>query len=73
LNGLFGSALATLLLFLVIYIGNRQMPEIMLFTDSGTIFLLVVLIFIMGMILSGITTIMAVNKYLGLERDKLYF
>ena len=62
LNGLFGSALATLLLFLVIYIGNRQMPEIMLFTDSGTIFLLVVLIFIMGMILSGITTIMAVNK-----------
>jgi len=73
MNGLFGSALATLLLFFVIYIGNRQMPEIMLFTNSGTIFLLVVLIFIMGMILSGITTIMAVNKYLGLERDKLYF
>jgi len=73
LNGLFGSALASGLLLGVIYIAKRQMPEVLQFTDSMTIAMLLLLIFIVGMILSGITTIMAVNKYLGLERDKLYF
>jgi cell division transport system permease protein len=73
LNGLFGSALAALLLLGVIYIAKRQMPEILQFTDSITIAMLVLLIFIVGMILSGVTTILAVNKYLGIERDKLYF
>jgi cell division transport system permease protein len=73
MNGLFGSALASLLLLGVIYIAKRQMPEVLQFTDSMTIAMLMVLIFLVGMILSGITTIMAVNKYLGIERDKLYF
>ncbi|MCX6226032.1 MAG: permease-like cell division protein FtsX [Bacteroidia bacterium] len=73
LNGLFGSALASLLLLGVIYIARRQMPEILQFTDSMTIVMLIMLIFVVGMILSGITTILAVNKYLGIDRDKLYF
>lgn len=73
MNGLFGSALASLLLLGVIYIAKRQMPEILQFTDSMTVAMLIVLIFIVGMILSGITTILAVNKYLGIDRDKLYF
>ncbi|MFA6126538.1 MAG: permease-like cell division protein FtsX [Bacteroidales bacterium] len=73
MNGLFGSAFASLLLLGVIYLAERQMPEILLFTDSMTIALLILMIFVVGMILSGITTIMAVNKYLGTDRDKLYF
>ena len=73
MNGLFGSALASILLLGVVYIAERQMPEILQFTDSTTVAMLVLLIFIVGMILSGITTILAVNKYLGIERDKLYF
>ena len=73
MNGLFGSALASILLLGVIYIAKRQMPEVLQFTDSMTIAMLIFLIFVVGMILSGITTILAVNKYLGIERDKLYF
>jgi cell division transport system permease protein len=73
LNGLFGSALAGVLLLGVIYIAKRQMPEVLQFTDSMTIAMLILLIFLVGMVLSGITTILAVNKYLGIERDKLYF
>jgi cell division transport system permease protein len=73
MNGLFGSALASILLLGVIYIAERQMPDLLQFTDSITVAMLIVLIFIVGMILSGITTILAVNKYLGLDRDKLYF
>lgn len=73
MNGLFGSALASLLFLGVIYIARRQMPEILQFTDSVTIVMLIALIFAVGMILSGITTILAVNKYLGIERDKLYY
>lgn len=73
MNGLFGSALASLLLLGVIYIAKRQMPEILQFTGSMTILMLIGLIFLVGIILSGITTILAVNKYLGIERDRLYF
>ncbi len=73
INGLFGSALASLLLLGVIYIARRQMPEVLQFTDSMTISMLVLMIFFVGIILSGITTILAVNKYLGIDRDKLYF
>jgi cell division transport system permease protein len=73
LNGLFGSALASALLLTVIYLARRQMPDILQFTDATTIAALIGLIFVAGMILSGITTILAVNKYLGLERDRLYF
>ncbi len=73
MNGLFGSALASLLLLGVIYIARQQMPEVLQFTDSMTVAMLVLLIFAVGMILSGITTILAVNKYLGIDRDKLYF
>ncbi len=73
LNGLFGSALASALLLGVIYIARRQMPEVLQFTDSITIVVLIFLIFVVGMTLSGITTILAVNKYLGIDRDKLYF
>jgi cell division transport system permease protein len=73
LNGLFGSAMASLLLLAVIYFAKRQMPEVLQFTDSMTIAMLIALIFAVGMVLSGIATILAVNKYLGIERDKLYF
>lgn len=73
MNGLFGSVLASLLLLGVIYIARQQMPEVLQFTDSMTVAMLVLLIFAVGMILSGITTILAVNKYLGIDRDKLYF
>jgi cell division transport system permease protein len=73
LNGLFGSALASLLLLGVVYFAKKQMPEVLQFTDSMTIAILVFLIFLVGMVLSGITTILAVNKYLGIDRDKLYF
>ena len=73
LNGLFGSALASMLLLGVIYIARRQMPEVLQFTDSGITLMLIGLIFLVGFVLSAITTVLAVNKYLGIDRDKLYF
>ncbi len=63
INGLFGSALASLLLLGVIYIARRQMPEVLQFTDSMTISMLVLMIFFVGIILSGITTILDVRNF----------
>ncbi|HBB91095.1 MAG: cell division protein FtsX [Bacteroidetes bacterium GWF2_49_14] len=73
LNGVFGSVLAIFLFLGVIYIARRQMPEILQFTDGKTIAMLILLIFASGLILAGLTTVMAVNKYLGIERDRLYY
>lgn len=73
LNGLFGSGLAIVLFLAVLYITRRQMPEVLQFTDSGTIAMLVLMILVAGFILAGVTTILAVNKYMGIDRDNLYY
>ena len=73
LNGLFGSALAIVLFLAVLYITRRQMPEVLQFTDSGTIAMLVLMILVADFILAGVTTILAVNKYMGIDRDNLYY
>jgi len=73
LNGLFGSLLAIALFLAVIYLARRQMPEVLQFTDSSTIAMLLLLILVAGLVLAGITTILAVNKYMRTERDNLYY
>jgi cell division transport system permease protein len=73
LNGMFGSVLAILLFLGVLYVARRQMPELLQFTDGQTIGMLILLIFVSGLILAGLTTILAVNKYLGIDRDRLYY
>lgn len=72
LNGLFGSLVASVMLIIVIYFAQREMPDIIGFTDYGTLGILLFAIFTMGILLSWLSTLFAVNKYLRIDQDKLY-
>lgn len=73
MNGILGSMVAAILLIGLISLGRQKMPELLVFTDMKTIGLLILGIFIAGFILTFLTTVMAVNKFLGMERDNLYY
>ena len=73
LHGLFGSLVASVMLIIVIYFAQREMPDIIGFTDYGTLGILLFAIFTMGILLSWLSTLFAVNKYLRIDQDKLYY
>jgi cell division transport system permease protein len=72
LHGLIGSLVATLMLFIVVYFAQREMPDIIGFTDYGTLGVLLLIIFGIGILLSWLSTLFAVNKYLRIDQDRLY-
>ncbi len=73
LHGLFGSLVASIMLIIVIYFAQREMPDIIGFTDYGTLGILLFAIFTIGILLSWLSTLFAVNKYLRIDQDKLYY
>ena len=60
------------MLIIVIYFAQREMPDIIGFTDIGTLGVLLFVIFDIGILLSWLSTLFAVNKYLKIDQDKLY-
>jgi len=73
LNGLYGSLIACILLSGLIYLIQREIPELKQLQDwqiIGTIFISII---IFGLLLSGISTFFAVNRYLRLKLDELYY
>jgi len=72
LHGIIGSVVATVMLIIVIYFAQREMPDIIGFTDYGTLGVLLFVIFAIGILLSWLSTLFAVNKYLKIDQDKLY-
>lgn len=72
LHGLIGSVVAALMLFVVVYFAQREMPDIIGFTDYSTLGILLLIIFGIGILLSWLSTLFAVNKYLRIDQDRLY-
>ncbi len=72
LYGFFGALLANLLLSAVIFWTQKQFGQVVALSNyemTGLLFLLVILI---GLFVTWISTLFAVNKYLRLDSDKLY-
>jgi len=72
LYGIIGSVVATIMLFIVIFFAQREMPDIIGFTDYKILGLLLLVIFSIGILLSWLSTLLAVNKYLRIDPDRLY-
>ncbi len=73
LHGLIGSVVATVMLIIVIFFAQREMPDIIGFTDYQTLGILLFAIFALGLLLSWLSTLFAVNKYLRMDQDRLYY
>ena len=73
INGLWGSIIACILLSGLIYLIQKEMPELKQLQDWQIIGTLYLSIVAFGLLLSGISTFFAVNRYLRLKLDELYY
>lgn len=73
INGLYASIIACILLSGLIYLIHREMPELRQLQDWKIIGTLYIAIILFGLLLSGISTFFAVNRYLRLKLDELYY
>lgn len=73
LHTLYSVLITYLMLSGVIYLINKELPEISLLNDIDTIAILYAGIFILGMLIVWISTWFAVNRYLRLKSNELYY
>ena len=72
-HGVYGSVIAIALLIGFLYILQKQMPELAELQDPNVLAILFGLVILLGIIISWISTSMAVRKYLRLKSDELHY
>lgn len=73
LHGTYGAFIAILLIIGVLYFLQNEFHEVINFDDVTTLGLLFGLVVILGIIITTVSTFFAVNKYLNIKRDYLYY
>ena len=72
-HGIYGATIAILMLIGVLYFAQKQLPELVELQDEKMLATLFGLVIILGIIISWISTSLAVRKYLRLKADDLYY
>ena len=72
LQGIWGGIIAILLLALVLYFGNRSMPEFIDFSQMHYIAPILGGILLFGILFTVIISIISVNRYIRIKDERLY-
>jgi cell division transport system permease protein len=72
LSGLFGAIAANILLLALLYFAQKQIPELFGMQDKKLVLTLMGSVIIAGILISGMSTLFAVNKYLRKTADELF-
>lgn len=72
-HGVYGAIIAIAMLIGVLYFAQKQLPELAELQDENMLATLFGIVIILGIIISWISTSLAVRKYLRLKSDELYF
>ena len=72
-NGLAGAFIASLMFLLVVYVAQKQAPDLIVFTSREIVGGMMLFIFAMGVVMAWFSTWFAVNKYLRSDQDALYY
>lgn len=73
LFGTYSAVIAILMLTGVIYALQQELPEITILQDLKMIGALFILVILLGMFINSISTFFAVNKFLRMRTDELYY
>jgi cell division transport system permease protein len=73
IHGFYSIIIAYILLGGIIYLISTQIPELAILNDIDTIAILFGVVMIVGFLIVWLSTWFAVNKYLRLKTDELYF
>ena len=72
LHGLLGAVIAIVLLIVVLYFGQQQIPELILLQNYFEFAIIFLGVIVIGILISGLSTYFAVTKYLRLRMNDLY-
>ena len=72
-HGVYAAVIAILLLVGVIYLIQQEFMEVISFEDVEILGVLFLLVIILGIILNLVSTYFAINKYLRMKSDDLYY
>ena len=72
-HGIYGAMFAIAMLIGVLYFSQKQLPELADLQDEKMLLSLFGLVIVLGIIISWISTSLAVRKYLRLKSDDLYY
>lgn len=72
-HGIYGASIAIIMLIGVLYFAQKQLPELVELQDEKMLATLFGLVILLGIIISWISTSLAVRKYLRLKADDLYY
>lgn len=72
LHGLLGAIIAVILLVVVLYLGQQQIPELILLQNYFEFAIIFIGVVAIGILISGLSTYFAVTKYLRLRMNDLY-
>jgi len=72
LNGFYGALISIVLMALVVYSIQKQMPEIFDINDIQLYAMVIAGVIILGLLISWLSTTFAVRRYLRLKTDQLY-
>jgi len=71
-HGLLGALIAIIMLLLVLYFGQDQIPELVILRNYYEFALIFLGVIALGILISGLSTYFAVSKYLRLRMNDLY-
>jgi len=72
-HGIYGALIAISLLIGLLYLAQKQLPELVELQDIEMLATLFGMVIVLGMIISSVSTALAVTKYLRLNSDDLYY
>ena len=72
LHGFIGALIANALLSGMIYISQQEIRQVITFNNTELVGVLFLLIILLGLFITWISTLLAVNKYLRLESRSMY-
>jgi cell division transport system permease protein len=73
IQGIIGSVVAIVLLVFTLYLAQKEVPELQDLQDAALFIKLFIFVTVLGIIISWISTYLAVRKYLKIKTDYLYY
>jgi cell division transport system permease protein len=73
LHGIYGAIVACIFLLIIFFTYQSELKDFIDFQDSVTLAILVSSIFIFGIVMTALSTHFAVNKFLRMKFDQLYY
>ena len=73
LHGIYGAIIACFFLLIIFFTYQSELKDFINFQDSTTLVFLVSSIFLFGIVMTALSTYFAVNKFLRMKFDQLYY